>query len=152
MHEDDGILAYSVFPSDVPAPTAVWLDRGWSYLERLPVRGPDGRTLRWHWMGERARLGIISPDLAHVRLKFVAQAFGRVRRVQLVIDEGVIATIPISPDRADYETPVFQVDRDTKFLELNSLDGADSPGQGLNRLGTEPYPAQIFPSHFNIRP
>jgi hypothetical protein len=134
VYEDDAMLAYAVPPNETAVPTAIWLDTGWSYLERLSERGPDGRPLRWHWMGERARFGIISSDSVHVRLKFIAQAFGRVRRVQLALNGSDIATIAITPDRADYETPVFEVVPDAKFLELTSLDGADSPGQDARRL------------------
>ena len=85
-------------------------------------------------MGDRARLGIMSSEAVHTRLKFTAQSFGRVRRVQFGLNGSEIATIAISTDRTDYETPVFQVGPNAVFVELNSLDGADSPGQDARRL------------------
>ena len=143
VYEDDRMLAYLVSPAETAAPIAVWLDTGWSYLERLPDRGPDGRPLRWHWMGERSRLGMISSEPTYARLKFTAQSFGRVRRMQFVDSGFVIATIPITPDRTDYETPVFQVPAGRKLIEINSLDGADSPGQDARRLSIAVYRLEV---------
>src|SRR5262249_27400950 len=106
-----------------------------SYLERLPDRGPDGRPLRWHWMSDKSRLGIISSEQAAVRLKFIAQAFGRVRRIQLKSPDADLAILSISPDKPDYyETPALTMGPGTTFLELNSLDGSDSPGEDARRL------------------
>ena len=143
VYEDDRMLAYLVSPAETAAPIAVWLDTGWSYVERLPDRGPDGRPLRWHWMGERSRLGMISSEPTYARLKFTAQSFGRVRRMQFVDSGFVIATIPITPDRTDYETPVFQVPAGRKLIEINSLDGADSPGQDARRLSIAVYRLEV---------
>ena len=85
-------------------------------------------------MGERARLGILTSDSNLIRLKFTAQAFGRRRRIQLALNGKEITTIAIDTDRADYETPQFLVPLDTRFIELNSLDGAESPGLDTRRL------------------
>jgi len=134
VFEDDAILAYSVPKSATSTLSSVWLDTGWFSLERLPDLGPDGRPLRWHWMGDSARVGIISSESARIRLKFIAQAFGRARRIQLALNGSVVATIAISTDRTDYETPTFDIAPGGGFLELKSLDGADSPGQDLRRL------------------
>ena len=130
VFEADRMLAYTVPPPPAASPPALWLDTGWSNLERLEERGPDGRSLRWRWMGERARLGAIAAEPVRVRLTFVAQAFGRVRRLQLVANGSSIVTIPIGPDRAAYQTPAFLLTPDVRFVELRSLDGADTPGVG----------------------
>lgn len=112
---------------------------GWRNLERLEERGSDGRSLRWRWMGERARLGAIAAEPVPVRLAFVAQAFGRVRRLQLVANSTSIVTMPIGPDRAAYETPTFLLTPDVQFIELRSLDGADSPGVDQRPLSIALY-------------
>lgn len=135
VYEDTATVAYavpSVEPSSVQ--TAVWLDSGWSYLERLPDPGLDGRPLRWRWMGGQARLGIISSASERIRLRFTAQAFARARRVRLSVDGLEVTSIPIATERAEYETPVFDVGPNAKFLELTSLDGADVPGEDARRL------------------
>lgn len=143
VYEDGGMLAYAVPQPPAAAPAAVWLDTGWSYLERLADRGPDGRSLRWRWMGDRARLGVISREPARVRLKFTAQAFGRARRVQLGANGSAIATLAISPDRAAYETPFFQLTPELKLVELWSLDGAESPGLDQRRLSIALYRMEL---------
>jgi hypothetical protein len=143
-YEDMETLAYTVPPSPSTVPTAIWLDRGWSYLERLPEKGPGGRPLRWHWMGESSRLGVLSANVTSVRLKLTAQAFGRERRLQLTSNGSVITTIAITPDRKDFETPVFTISPDTKFLELKSLDGADSPGQDARRLSVAIFRLEVI--------
>jgi hypothetical protein len=134
VHEDDSMLAFKVRPTPNSAVTAVWLDNGWSYLERLPDRGPDGRTLRWRWMGRRSRLGIMSRDSSPIRLKFVAQSFARLRHLELTLNDSLIATIPITTNLASYETPAFRAVPDGQFLQLKSIDGAESPGQDARQL------------------
>jgi hypothetical protein len=143
LYEDDAILAYSVPRSEAAPPSAVWLDTGWSYLERLPERGSDGRPLRWRWMSDRSRLGIMSGDPVDVRLTFTAQAFGRDRRVQFKLNGAEIATITITADRANYETPVFHTAPNAQLMELTSLDGADSPGEDARRLSIALFRLQL---------
>jgi hypothetical protein len=143
VYEDDLTLAYTVPPLEGPGPTAVWLDSGWSYLERLPDQGPDGRPLRWHWMGQKARLGIMSGDSNQVRLRFTAQAFGKERWLQLTSADSIIATFPITPNLGEFETPAFRVGPGAKTLELTSLSGTDVPGEDARRLSVALYRLEL---------
>lgn len=144
VYEDRFTLAYAVPHPVGPSPTAVWLDTGWSYLERLSDRDAAGRTLRWHWMAERARFGIVSSEPANVRLKITAQAFGKARRLTLSLDGSEVTTLVITTDRADYETPEFRVAAGASFVELKSLDGAESPGLDGRRLSAAVFRLEIL--------
>jgi hypothetical protein len=143
VFEDDLTLAYTVPPLEGPRPTAVWLDSGWSYLERLRDRGPDGRPLRWHWMGQKARLGIMSGDSNQVRLRFTAQAFGKERWLQLTSADSVIATFPITTNLGEFETTAFRVGPGAKTLELTSLSGTDVPGEDARQLSVALYRLEL---------
>jgi hypothetical protein len=142
-YEDESTLAYVIRPAGerfVPAP---WLDTGWSYIERLEAGDAAGRALRWRWMGERARIGIITSDSARVHLSFTAQALGRPRRLRLAIGESEIATLTVTPERTVYETPEFTAAAGSTFVEWTSLDGADSPGTDPRRLSVALFTLQV---------
>jgi hypothetical protein len=151
VHEDEVVLAYTVPAADSAAPAAVWLDSGWSYLERLPEPGPDGRPLRWRWMGQRARLGLLAGDSVPVQLKFVAQAYQRTRRVQLTLNGSEIATIAISTDRAEYRTPAFQMPPGSGFVEIKSMDGAEAPGVDARLLSIALFRLELEQKGLEIR-
>jgi hypothetical protein len=85
-------------------------------------------------MGRQSRLGIMSPDSTPIRLKFMAQSFGRLRHVELTLNDSLIATIPITTSLASYETPAFRAIPDGQFLQLKSIDGAESPGRDARQL------------------
>jgi hypothetical protein len=144
VFEDTFIAAYEV-PRGAPLQSAMWLDSGWSYLERLAEPGRDQRTLRWRWMSERARLGIMSPVPTRVRVRVTAQAFDTVRRLRLRLGGSDLAVWAIQRHRLDFETPVFDVPAGTRFVELTSLDGAASPGVDVRRLSVAIYDAELVP-------
>ena len=127
VFEDPLVLAYAVPRQDARIPAAIWLDTGWSYLERVEERDSAGRTSRWRWMGERARLGAVSSEPATVRLRIVARAFERTRRLSISAGDSPVAMLIISPDRHAYETPRFELNAGTRFITLESVDGAESP-------------------------
>jgi hypothetical protein len=143
---DDPTIAAYVISADTALPHALWLDTGWSYVERLDQRGRDQRTLRWRWMGERARIAIAAPVPSTVRLRLTAQAFDRPRRLELRSGDVVIATWTIPRDRVDAETPEFAVPAGASFVELISLDGAAQAGADPRHLSVALFGAELVRS------
>ena len=94
-------------------------------------------------MGHRARVTIVDGAPTAVRLKLTAQAFGRLRHVKLSIGATEIATLAIVTERADYETPAFPVPAGLTFIDLTSLEGADSPGADPRRLSMALYRIEL---------
>lgn len=142
--EDAWTLAYTVPRDEGPGPTAVWLDTGWSYLEHLDRPGTTDGLLRWRWMGDRARVTIMSGVPAAVRLKLTAQAFRRLRHVKLSIGATEIATLAIVTERTDDETPSFQVPAGLTFIDFRSLEGAESPGADPRRLSVAMFRIELI--------
>jgi hypothetical protein len=150
VFEDTFLAAYAI-PRGAPLQQAMWLDTGWSYLERLAEPDREQRTLRWRWMSERARIGIMSAAPARVRVRVTAQAFGKVRRLQLRIGGSEIATWAVQRDRSDFETPAFAVPVGTSFIELTSLDEAAPAGADPRRLSIAVYDAELLrPDHMKV--
>jgi hypothetical protein len=145
VFDDDTIAAYAIAGGAV-LPHALWLDTGWSYLERLDERGSDQRTLRWRWMSDRARIGIAAPEPSRVRLRLSAQAFGRSRRLELRLGGAVVATWTIARDRSEVVTPAFAVPAGASFAELISLDGASPAGADPRHLSIALFGAELVPS------
>lgn len=143
VFEDPFVVAYAI-PRDAPLQHAIWLDTGWSYLERLagPDRGQP--TLRWRWMSDRARVGIMAAAPARVRVRMTVQAFATIRRLQLRIGGSEIVTWAIRRDRSDFETPAFDVQAGTSFVELTSLDETASAGADPRRLSIAVYDAELL--------
>jgi YD repeat-containing protein len=141
-YEDAQLIAYAVPPSS-PGPATVWLDVGWSYLERTEAAGADGRPVRWRWMGASSRVGVTSPDARSVRLTLHAQAFGRPRRLQLSIAGAPVAVVQIGVNQGEHTTPPIAVARGATFITATSLDGADVPGQDRRLLSVALYRLSI---------
>jgi hypothetical protein len=141
---DDAFVAAYAIPRGAPRQQALWLDTGWSYLERAAEPDRGHRTLRWRWMSDRARLGIMVAAPARVRLRLSALAFGTMRRLQLRTRGSEIATWAIQRDRSDFEPPAFDVPAGTSFVELTSLDGAATAGADPRRLGIAVYDAELI--------
>jgi hypothetical protein len=142
-YEDDLTLDYAVLRDREVVAPAVWLDTGWSYLERLAEHAPSGRTIRWRWMSDRARLGLITPDASLVHLQLTLQAFGRPRRLRVAVGGVEIATLLVTRDREVYGTASFSVPAGPTFIELTSLDGAGSPGADPRRLSIAMFDAEL---------
>jgi len=143
-YDDAFTLAYAIPRARDLVLPALWLDTGWSYLERSADGDGAGRTVRWRWMGERARLGIVASQPARVRLHLAAQAFGHVRRIRIGIGGSEIATLPVTDARSEFTTPWFQIDAGSRFLELRSLDGAASPGADPRRLSVAVFDLELL--------
>jgi hypothetical protein len=140
---DDGSIAAYAIAGGAALPRAMWLDTGWSYLERLGERGADQRMLRWRWMSERARLGIAAPAPSQVRVRLTAVAFGQPRRLALRLGATAIATWTIARDRSEIVTPVFAVPAGVSFVELIALDGASPAGEDPRRLSIALFGAEL---------
>jgi hypothetical protein len=141
---EDALVAAYVIPRRPPAQPAIWLDTGWSYLERLDPSGGEPRPLRWRWMSDRARVGIIAAAPARVRVRIAAQAFSRTRRLRVRLAGSEVATWAVQPSRADFETPEFAIQAGASFLELISLDGATSAGVDARRLSIAVFDAELL--------
>jgi hypothetical protein len=139
-YEDAKTLVFDV-PTSLrfPAPAA-WLDRGWSYRERS---ADGGAPRQWHWMGPHARLGLGAPKATSARLRISAQAFKQPRRAQLMLNGAVVDVVSVGVQRADYETAAFNLPEGLSFLDLVSLDGAESPGPDPRRLSIALFGLQI---------
>jgi len=148
LRDQDGqTLHYEVPRVHEAVAPALWLDSEWGYLERRDERDPFGRALRWRWMSNRARLGIVTADATSVTLRLTLQALNRARRLRLAIDGSEIATLLIATDRAVYESPAFSVPSGASFIELSSLDGAESPGADVRRLSVAIFDAALVGIH-----
>jgi hypothetical protein len=134
LYEDDQMLVYTVPTAQGLSKAALWLDTGWSYLERLDERDEEGRPLRWHWMNDQARIALIAGRPTRAKLVLHLQAFRRPRRLQLSVGNTTVATLLITPARNRFETPTFEIPSGINFMEVKSLDGADSPGLDARRL------------------
>ena len=111
-------------------PMAFWQEEGWSYPERLTVPTTDVYAREWRWIAESARAGVMASAPVTARLKLVARAFNRPRRVKVSIGGTEVATILVAESRAEYQTPAFEIPEGTSFIVLESLDGAESPSTG----------------------
>jgi hypothetical protein len=137
-YEDADVLAFTLTP-DAPGTaataTGAWLDTGWSYLESTPGQDAHGQPIRWRWMGDEARLALAATKPSKVRLRLAAQAFGKDRGLGLSLGPTAIATLPVRwRDEADYDTPAFDLPAGVSFLDLRSIDAAQSPGRDRRRL------------------
>lgn len=102
-----------------------------------PDRGLRGRDVRASMSGFCARSAMDAS-------RRPAQAFDKVRRLQLRIGGSEIATWAIQKDRSDFETPELDLPAGTHFVELTSLDGAASPEADLRRLSIAVYDAELL--------
>jgi hypothetical protein len=144
VYEDADVLAFRLAPKaletlETPETTAgAWLDTGWSYLERTPGQDAHGQPIHWRWIGDHARLGLAAAKPSKVRLRIAAQAFRNDRRLTMSLGSTAIAVLPVRwREEADYETPVFNLPSGVSFLDLESVEAAQSPGRPGNRGNDE---------------
>ena len=133
VYEDELTLAYAIPVEQQSRRGVLWLDTGWSYLERLDRPG-GAQEMRWRWMGDHARVALTTDVSTDVRLRMTAQAFGRPRHLRLSIGDSEIAILPTTTSRSDFETPSFRIPAGLSFVDFNSVDGSDSAGADLRRL------------------
>ena len=136
-YEDSFTIAYAI-PHQDTVPKALWLDTGWSYLERLDT-DDSAKVLQWRWMGEGARIAVLSDAAAHVSLRLSAVALGGLRHLALSIHGAEIGTLAITSDLADYETPRFHIPGGLVFVDLKSIEPAESPGADPRHLSVALY-------------
>jgi hypothetical protein len=142
--EDEDTLAYAIRPGPEFGPGVVWLDTGWSYLEKLDQQDAAGRTLRWRWMGDRSRIAVLTNGSANVSLKVTASAFDRSRGLMLSLGATEVARLQIAVERADYETGIFGVPAGLTYIDFTSLEGAESPGADRRRLSVALFNLQLI--------
>jgi hypothetical protein len=111
-------------------PMAIWHDDGWSYPERLSEPSPDVVAREWRWMADRAAVSVMSSETVSARLKIIARALAKPRRMRVSIGDFEVDTLLVSPDRAEHQTDRFTLPAGTSVISLESLDGSDSPGTG----------------------
>jgi hypothetical protein len=109
-------------------PMAIWQEDGWSYAERLTVPEPDVTAREWRWIGDRAGVSVMTSESVSARMKIVARALNKPRRLRLALGATEIATLLIAPQREEYQTGEFKVPAGTSIISLQSLDGSESPG------------------------
>jgi hypothetical protein len=134
VYDDEIITAYHVAPPASPPPQTLWLDTGWSYLERSGESGTSGRARRWRWMTDNARLGVMSPRSATVRLQLSMRSFKRPRRVRFSIGERTVAVVNVGTTESPQETPAFGIGEGATYIDISSLDGSESGGVDPRRL------------------
>lgn len=126
-YEDDRTLAYGVPGDSAGAVAAIWIDSGWSYLERLPQGRPDDPWTKWRWMADHAHVRVFTPEPGRFRVTIGARSFGRARRLALAVDGRSIETLAISTDTSTHITASFSLPAGAAVISLTSLDGADRP-------------------------
>jgi hypothetical protein len=130
-------------PAERPQPT-LWLADGWSYLEH--ELGAPRDTATWRWMGERARIDIVMPNAAKMRVRMVLGAYIKTRRLRISLGTATIATLTITEGQHGYQTPPVDFAAGSNSLLLETLDGTDSPGgQDARRLSVALFHADVAP-------
>jgi hypothetical protein len=109
---------------------ALWLDRGWSYLE---TSGDGPFAEQWRWMGDTAQVGVTTDAPLRMRLGFVARAYGQPRRLQFSVDDQRLPIVTISDRRDQYLTAVFAPPSGTSLIRLDSVDGTAQTGTADRR-------------------
>jgi hypothetical protein len=121
VFEDRDTLIYAVPQGAPPSGPALWLDRGWSYLERAT----DGSADRWRWMGRESTLRVSVPNAGGYALNVKARAFERPRRIAVSLDGSDVGTVVIARDPATRASVSLSLTPGVHRLDLRSLDGAD---------------------------
>jgi hypothetical protein len=127
--EDQETLVYRV-PRGATSPVAaVWLDRGWFYLEQRD--GPP--AARWRWMGAQSELRIRAPRSGSYALELDARALRHPRSVSIEIGATEVSRAFVGVDRAPVRTPAFDLAPGVHTIVLRSGDGAEVAGHGDRR-------------------
>ena len=122
-----------ITPDELPPGShvrGVWLDRGWSYLERS-ADGPSAE--QWRWMADAAEIGVTTDAPVRMRLGFVARAFGRPRRLQFSVGGLTLPIVTISDRRDQYLTAAFSIPAGTSLVRVESVDGSARTGTADER-------------------
>jgi hypothetical protein len=130
VFEDGDTLIHAVPQGAPPSEPALWLDRGWSYLERAT----DGSGGRWRWMGRASTLRVSVAEARAYTLTFTARALDRPRRIAVSLDGSDLGTVVIGSGPATSASLVPWLPAGVHRLELRSQDGADVAGGPDARL------------------
>jgi len=143
VYDDEIITAYHVTPPASPPTQTLWLDTGWSYLEQSGESDPSGRTRRWRWMADAARVGVMSPRPATVRLRLSVRSFKRPRRVRFSIGEQTVAVLNVGTTESAQETPAFDIHDGATYIDISSLDGSEPAGVDPRRLSVAVFQLKL---------
>ena len=140
VFEDGETLIYAVPQGAPPSCPALWLDRGWSYLERAT----DGSGDRWRWMGRESTLRLSVADAGAHALTVRARAFDQPRRIAVSLDGSDLGTVLIAPDRETSASLILPLTPGVHRLDLRSLDGADAAGRDPRLLSIALFEASLW--------
>jgi hypothetical protein len=84
-------------------------------------------------MGRRARVAAITGEPVKARLRFSARALQQARTLRLTVSATPVTVVEISPARATYETPRFDLQQGVSLIELVS-DAVSRSGTSDPRL------------------
>jgi hypothetical protein len=138
-YEDDELVAYRVEWGAIEP--FLRLGQGWHEVEEQAWG-----TFRWIQQ-DRAELYIVLPGESNPTLSFQAISFLRPRRLEVVQDGTVVATLEVGVELGPYQVPLHLPAGETR-LELRA-DGYDVPA--AVGAGTDPRPLSIGFSEVRIR-
>jgi hypothetical protein len=128
------------FPQGVPpSGPALWLDRGWSYLERATDRSGE----RWRWMGRESTLRVSVPDAGAYALNVTARALERPRRIAVSLDGADVGTVEITREPATRASLILSLNPGIHRVDIRSLDGADVAGSNPRALSIALFEASL---------
>jgi hypothetical protein len=139
VFEDRDTVVYAVPQGPPPSGPALWLDRGWSYLERAA----DESGERWRWMGRESTLRVSAPDAGDYALTVKARALDRPRRVAVSLDGSDVGTVVIARDPATSASVILPLTPGIHEVDLRSLDGADVSGRDPRLLSIALFEAAL---------
>lgn len=143
IFEDAEVAAYAVSPLERPSRLGLWLDRGWSYLERAP--SPRGRDDRWRWMGDRGTIRIVTPEIGRVQMELTALAFKRIRHLRVTLDGRPSGGCTIEIAGSVCELPLLLSAPGNHLLVFESAEPAESPGRDPRRLSIAAHRLTLHP-------
>lgn len=133
--DDAQTLVYRVTAPAGAPPPGVWLDRGWSYLERGTAPDGRGRVERWRWMADTASMRVVSPGAeAALRVTLDVHAFRRERHLQIRLDQQPLGECVVTVEPTRCEMPEIRASAGVHDVELVSAEAAEQPGEDLRRI------------------
>jgi hypothetical protein len=137
--EDRDTLIYAVPQGPGPSAPTLWLDRGWSYLERAN----DGSESRWRWMAEESAIRLSVPAAGSYSLELEAGALGRPRGLAVSVDGVENRRVVVDPEKGSISLGL-SLTPGLHLVTLRSIGGADVPGNGdRRRLSVALHDARI---------
>lgn len=131
-YEDETTLVY-VVPPAVPTEPLLFLYQGWYGLEKAPPNASPETPAHWRWMPSEASLNLVAPRAGQFQVEFRASSFRETRHLAVFVDETLVATFPVHPENAIWQTPPFIVAAGEHQIRLESIEPPEIPGAGDTR-------------------